>query len=1155
MNMISTGAFLTEVDASEKQNELVKKLVGAWEKKNSKVARAGGVSLMALSLAACGGDDDTPFSQVDVDAAKAAATTAALTGADGTVHSSVDVAVTSNDTTISAAATTAAESAAADTLAALQATYDALVVSNTALQATYDALIAPATKALTTSVDTLVGTAGNDTFTGVAANYADTDQIVDSSTTDADTYTLTITAAATPISTNVETVTVDHNALGAGAFNAGSMTGVQVLNYTRGDVVIGGTTLTGDKTVNITEVSSSDVAKIVTSGSNVTINQEAVGTDGGVTGVVVEATATGDITVEGAVDLTATGQGAADSVTVNVLNTAAAGTTVAAENAKAVSITTDAVGAVNAGNGVTVGALTGAITVNAANVLDVDINNTAGTGVITIDAGASRQTDVTSAAGGASITSGTTGTADATVTVAGIDSSGATITTGTGVSAASGKNITVTLTGGAASTDVATVAGDGYVSVSNTNVDTLNLSGSTAAVTYNMTAGASTITASGAHAVSLNGDGARFTTQTITGVTDITVTGTAGTALDLSSAAASGKVIASYDIGALLTTSAGQKVELLADQTGLDMDVGATATTSDMQIIAGDEDANSSTVGTVTLGALTSDDTDGTAGTLTIEAIESNVTATSTDIGSLQHIVITGDEDVNLGQVTGGAASSLTASDSTGVITLTTTTLLPTVTTGSGADVITVNGNDVHTITTNAGADTITVTDTAATSTIDGGGGDDTLTLTDDDTAYIALGGAGDDHFDIAANPNMVIVGGDGSDDTLDANGGAALTAGATFAMSGIEVIELDDVDAIFTVSAAQFAGNNVVKLEGAGGNDTFEVNAAATGSTIDASGVTFEATQGVTLVLEGAAAADTITGSALNDTISSGSAAGNGGGADAYDGGAGTDTFLAAGMHAVTETGSAAASTGVVVNLGATAISGTAVFTKAADYISGGLTEVATSTITYTYAADAAGNAATVSTIVNVENITGTVGADYIIGGTGANTILGNGGNDFINAGAGVDSITTGAGNVTVEMSATETASLAAEVDTITDFDTGTNVLDLTGLTNADLRGTGASYEIVANSGAVAANTGFIESSSAIANLLVATALTEANTMTGWAANDVVYMFAEDGTNGAIYKISETTGDTTLDEAVLLVNLTGVLDGEIATANLADFT
>jgi hypothetical protein len=58
MNMISTGAFQTEVDASDKQETLVAKLVSAWERKNAKVARAGGVSLMALSLAACGSDDD-----------------------------------------------------------------------------------------------------------------------------------------------------------------------------------------------------------------------------------------------------------------------------------------------------------------------------------------------------------------------------------------------------------------------------------------------------------------------------------------------------------------------------------------------------------------------------------------------------------------------------------------------------------------------------------------------------------------------------------------------------------------------------------------------------------------------------------------------------------------------------------------------------------------------------------------------------------------------------------------------------------------------------------------------------------------------------------------------------------------------------------------
>jgi hypothetical protein len=56
MNMISTGAFLDEMDASSKQRS-VSTLVKAWEKKNAKIARAGGVSLMALSLAACGSDD------------------------------------------------------------------------------------------------------------------------------------------------------------------------------------------------------------------------------------------------------------------------------------------------------------------------------------------------------------------------------------------------------------------------------------------------------------------------------------------------------------------------------------------------------------------------------------------------------------------------------------------------------------------------------------------------------------------------------------------------------------------------------------------------------------------------------------------------------------------------------------------------------------------------------------------------------------------------------------------------------------------------------------------------------------------------------------------------------------------------------------------
>ena len=119
MNMISNGSFLAETDASNKQEALVKKLTSAWEKKNSKTARAGGVSLMALTLAACGGEDDTPFSAADVSAAEATANAAGFAAG----VASVDI--TSDNAAVAAAAaadaTAAAEATAAEAAAAAAA--------------------------------------------------------------------------------------------------------------------------------------------------------------------------------------------------------------------------------------------------------------------------------------------------------------------------------------------------------------------------------------------------------------------------------------------------------------------------------------------------------------------------------------------------------------------------------------------------------------------------------------------------------------------------------------------------------------------------------------------------------------------------------------------------------------------------------------------------------------------------------------------------------------------------------------------------------------------------------------------------------------------------------------------------------------------------
>jgi len=59
MNMISTGTFQPETYASTQAKSASKNFALEWGKKNAKAARAGGVSLMALSLAACGGSSST----------------------------------------------------------------------------------------------------------------------------------------------------------------------------------------------------------------------------------------------------------------------------------------------------------------------------------------------------------------------------------------------------------------------------------------------------------------------------------------------------------------------------------------------------------------------------------------------------------------------------------------------------------------------------------------------------------------------------------------------------------------------------------------------------------------------------------------------------------------------------------------------------------------------------------------------------------------------------------------------------------------------------------------------------------------------------------------------------------------------------------------
>jgi hypothetical protein len=107
MNMISTGAFPIEMDASTKKDTLVSKLVSSREKKNAKVARAGGISLMALSLAACGSSD----SSVDTAATPTTPTTPTTPAASTTVKLANDGGSFSLSTTVDGVSVPAATAA------------------------------------------------------------------------------------------------------------------------------------------------------------------------------------------------------------------------------------------------------------------------------------------------------------------------------------------------------------------------------------------------------------------------------------------------------------------------------------------------------------------------------------------------------------------------------------------------------------------------------------------------------------------------------------------------------------------------------------------------------------------------------------------------------------------------------------------------------------------------------------------------------------------------------------------------------------------------------------------------------------------------------------------------------------------------------------
>ena len=1070
MNMIVNSSDLVGYEAENLNRETTRakalnKLVKAWESKQGKTAKkVGGLSLLAVSLAACNSEDTTPFSQSDLDAAvktavdakeaegaallatavataksqglaegavagKAAglaeglatvttAVNAALTDSSGVKHDTVDAAITSDNTAVmmTQADYDAAIDAADDDE---QATIDNMNASVTnAGFANLDAFIAAYTDltdgsalAYTNSTvpDALTATVGPDTITAALGTYANTDSLVDVSTTDNDTVTITHNAAVTPVITNVENVNLNLNATGAANVTASSLAGVNTLTITRGDVTVGSAIISGDKTIVVTGLDAADVGTVVAGAATTTVSV----TQATTTGVTVNAdTASGNVTLLGAGTVNAAGAGTGDTVTVRAALTGAV-TTEATENAKAVVINTGAATVVSddAGGG---------------EVLD---------GTISITANSATSVTVDNASGGLTLSA----TADnAQIRADNIDASGASITVGTGVATAGNSDIDLDLDGSGLATDAVTVAGAGPIDldVNGTGgqlIETVNLSGTTAAVDYNMvTSIPTTINMTGAQSVTVSNTGDALNnliaTDSLTAGTTTYAVNTAATGAVTATNAAFDNFIleadAAFDAtgsGAITVTS-GSTFTIAADQTGLDI-VGSAAGATINLVTADDTAAN----GTAILLELDDVIMNTNITTVNVEATVGAFDADSITLATTGALNLSGTQAYDLGNAT---AASVT-STSTGAITLNTANAsLDAITTGNGADQLTLDeAAAVMVLSSGEGADVVSVGNAAA-SQYDLGGGNDQITITNANSGVIAAGAGNDTIIHNAGiASDMIIAGGDGSD-TLRILGGANInvSGNTNFAISDIETINLNAAGGGLQMSAAQFNGDNAFALTGtAAATDIMTITGSAAADTINMSGVTVtNASTNVT----GGAGDDTITGTAGVDVISGGA------GSDAISGGTGTDTVSFAGAANTTDTGT---QVGVVVNLGTTALTSSAIAIATGDLTANSTSSVAANTSHYLYATAVATNSAVSDTLNSMENVVGSQGTDYIVGSAGANSIDGDAGRDTVTGGLGADTFVFAAG---------DSGQTITTADVITDYTTGTDLIDVTAVT-----------------------------------------------------------------------------------------------------------
>jgi hypothetical protein len=299
MNIISTGAFQSEMIASNRQPSVAEKFAAVWEKKNAKAAQAGGVSLMALSLAACGSSSSTTTtSSTDTTTTTTTATAQAFdltagfdafTGGDGndTFTSTKDGNYSIDDTLVGGAGT--------DTLylRAEDVTDGAVTLSGIEV-VDIRTVAGGSTLTLTNAQDvtTVVHNAGIGALTVNGANAGTGIEIKSQSDTDA----TTLNFKAGQLSGDADTVNVTLNGnTGAHTLTINDASGeIETLNIGGSTASTAITTLAGDA-LDATKVTFTNTADVLTAGSITSKTIDASAATGGVTVVL----GTADVTYTG----------------------------------------------------------------------------------------------------------------------------------------------------------------------------------------------------------------------------------------------------------------------------------------------------------------------------------------------------------------------------------------------------------------------------------------------------------------------------------------------------------------------------------------------------------------------------------------------------------------------------------------------------------------------------------------------------------------------------------------------------------------------------------------------------------------------------------------------------------------------------------------